>query len=282
MVGIANYKTGTKNNWRRRVWNEVSSRIDDKRSSKVIYLAGAQDLDRAVAVSKGFSASNMVAVDSERSVVESLRKCGKVAMQSRLSEAVAAFGGADVVLADFCCGLTSEVFKTAISAILLADTSKDFVLVANLQRGREHKDEIYDESSALDEDILHCAKETDSELLLSQVLPELMKHRGAKLYRLLISVLMRELASNPANGGALHFMHENANPELMTYRSSANKALKFDTLIISNPLRGCKIGAELRKAVIKDIGGSAARKSAAAKAVMTMRLSGGMKRQPQW
>jgi hypothetical protein len=72
-----NYKFGTKANWRRWQWNRIVERLAvPVRDAVVVYLAGPEDLDRPVALSKGFRPDNLIAVDRDGDVVKQLRMNG--------------------------------------------------------------------------------------------------------------------------------------------------------------------------------------------------------------
>lgn len=138
--GIEDYRFGNKNNWRRTVWNEIARRVEDKKEAVVLYLAAGQDLDRKVATSKGFRSNNLIAVDSDKGVVKSLRKRGRLAIEGGLSDVLAAWPRSrsiDVVFADYCCGLVAEVYNLTEIALLAGAIKPDGVLLVNMQRGRE-------------------------------------------------------------------------------------------------------------------------------------------------
>lgn len=51
MINEENYKFGTKNNWRRTIWNEIDSRLDKNEKDLIVLgLFGEQDLDRKIAM----------------------------------------------------------------------------------------------------------------------------------------------------------------------------------------------------------------------------------------
>lgn len=107
------YKFGQKNNWRRRVWNEIARRVADRRNALVLYLAGEQDLDRKVAVEHGFRPNNMIIVEKDKRVAACLRAEGKVVLNMSLNDALYAWPNESpevaVVYADLCCGLQPDV-----------------------------------------------------------------------------------------------------------------------------------------------------------------------------
>lgn len=109
------YKFGIKNNWRRQIWNEISSRIKvPKKEAIVVYLAGKEDLDRKVAIEKGFKPYNLIAIDRDKDVIDHLKSRGVLAIQGDLFDVIKGFcGNIDVLVADMCCGVTDEVYEFA-------------------------------------------------------------------------------------------------------------------------------------------------------------------------
>lgn len=67
-----NYSFGSKNHWRRTIWNEVLRRTQGReRDGYVLYLAGANNLDHAVAIEKRVPEHNLVAIDIRQSNIKS-------------------------------------------------------------------------------------------------------------------------------------------------------------------------------------------------------------------
>jgi hypothetical protein len=138
---IDNYKFGPKNNWRRTIWNEISSRVGkDKRDGIVLYLAGLEDLDRAVAVEKGFHPNNLIAIDRDQRVVDAMRAQGKLAIKGDLSSVIAHWPHdlpIAAIVADFCCGLEKSIFVDFVGSLTWAPLHPGCVVAVNLQRGRD-------------------------------------------------------------------------------------------------------------------------------------------------
>lgn len=134
-----NYRTGTKNNWRRRIWNEISRRIEDRDNAIVLYLAGPQDLDRKIMVEHGFNTDNLIIVERIREAVEMLRDEGKVVIHGDLFETVRAWPPdgpkISVIIADLCCGLEKKV---AGWGMWIHPATMRAVFLYNFQRGREY------------------------------------------------------------------------------------------------------------------------------------------------
>lgn len=145
---IDGYKFGQKNNWRRWQWNGICERLQkyspvSRRDAVVLYLSGAEDIDREVARSKGFSPTNLIAIDRSKKVVESVRNNGGLALNADLRETLLALTESklkiDVLVADFCCG-TNDRTKDFIDLIL--DKSAQIfrgppIVSCNFMRGRD-------------------------------------------------------------------------------------------------------------------------------------------------
>lgn len=134
------YKNGRKNQWRRTLWNSIVDRLEvPPRDAVVVYLPGPQDLDRAVAKSKGFREENLIPVERDPKFVKMIRKKGVSCVHGDLINAVAFMAlnhRVDVVLGDFMCGLELSI----INKILLLMTMKNLsgsVFAFNFLRGRD-------------------------------------------------------------------------------------------------------------------------------------------------
>src|SRR4030042_4063802 len=142
-----NYKFGQKNNWRRRVWNEIVYRLKkSKRLPKdalVLYLAGEQDLDRKIAIEKGFNPDNLIIIEKNLSIADKLRKDKKLVLKGDILEILCGWANlgksADVIYGDFCCGLEPSlgIFEDVTHASSLTDA----IILLNLQRGRDPRSE---------------------------------------------------------------------------------------------------------------------------------------------
>lgn len=270
MVGISDYKTGTKNNWRRRSWNEIARRVKDKKNATVLYLAAEQDLDRAVAVSKGFCADNLISVDMRKEVVDKHRSDGKLSIHGKINEILAQYiDGVDVLVGDFCSGLTQDVADTFSAAIVGGFVRQGGVALFNIQRGRER-----------DLDWLYI--EEILEALASTGIKD--KHRGVVLWNRHILEGFESHKQNVTFEYFRQYMNDRYMPTKTSYPSSVNKALKFDTLIVSQPYpftnQHRKIWSENyfnRRDIARHT-----RNIAATKAIATMRKTGNLPHSPRW
>lgn len=136
--GIDNYKFGRKNNWRRTVWNEIARRTNNKRNSRILYLAGEQNLDAEVAEQKGFDRRNMIAVEMDAERMKKLRQSGVTVIHENLIEVLNSWPNnhkVDVIVADFCFGFNSDAYE--LYDMLQNPALVDSVLLVNFQRGRD-------------------------------------------------------------------------------------------------------------------------------------------------
>lgn len=219
MTGIDDYKFGRKNNWRRSVWNEISSRVPNRRDALVIYLAGAQDLDRAVACSKGFRSENLIAVDQDKSVVSHLRSGGKIAIQGNLLHVVACWPQScpiSVLFADLCCGLTDQTARLLECVAGSPGLSTDAVVMMNLQRGRERGSNTHN-FMRLESNTIHRGQRLILWLAIQFSLPLFMEVQGVpskQEMRALYATLRRDM-----------------DPEYFSYRSTVT----MDSVVFNKP-----------------------------------------------
>ena len=69
------YGTGEKGKWRRQCWNIIDKKNEKPRRQTMIhYLAGENDYDRKIALSKGYMPENMVAIERDKKTAKKLRK----------------------------------------------------------------------------------------------------------------------------------------------------------------------------------------------------------------
>jgi hypothetical protein len=134
------YKFGPKNNWRRWAWNRVTERLGClPKDAVVIYLAGAQDLDRNVALERGFLNWNLIACESSTRVVQALRDQRVLTIHGDLFETLLAWPH-DVrvaaVIGDFCGGLSTKMLCRILQLDILPHL-RCAVLCFNWLRGRE-------------------------------------------------------------------------------------------------------------------------------------------------
>jgi hypothetical protein len=140
LVGASrNYKVGPKNNWRRTVWNEILRRTNGREQTEIIlYLAGPQDLDRAIAVEKGVPTQNMVAIDIDCDNVASVRQQRLPVLSSDVFAVLRAWPKSQPVCAvilDFCSGLTLQGLD--VYDVFERPPLRNAVVMVNFMRGRD-------------------------------------------------------------------------------------------------------------------------------------------------
>jgi hypothetical protein len=233
-----NYKFGTKANWRRWQWNRIVERLAvPVRDAVVVYLAGPEDLDRPVALSKGFRPDNLIAVDRDGDVVKQLRMNGTLAINATLMESVVWFPPTkqiDAVVADYMGGFSASA---GVDFLRMAKTpqARRAVFAVNLMHGRESS--FRETRKLLSNMICDAGGDEDDKL-----------HRG--LYCVLF--LMREwfsdltycdgaveiLKADLRIGGPLiksiqSRMSDHMNPDYETYKSS--QGMYYDSAVFNNP-----------------------------------------------
>lgn len=136
--GIGNYRFGQKNNWRRTVWNEMASRVKNRRDARILYLAGEQNLDSEIAEQKGFRKQNMIAIEIDKGRTASLRANSVNTINGNLMDVLYNWPHkhkVDVVVADFCFGFEAksvDLFDSISNPALV-----DAACLINFQRGRD-------------------------------------------------------------------------------------------------------------------------------------------------
>ena len=133
------YRFGPKNNWRRAVWNEVLRRTDGReKTHPILYLAGPQDLDRAVAIDKGVPTQNMIAVDLDQGNVDRVRSAGLPSIRGEILDVLWAWPNdrpVSAVMFDFCSGLTRDV--AGVYDVFMRKPLRNAVVSVNFMRGRD-------------------------------------------------------------------------------------------------------------------------------------------------
>jgi hypothetical protein len=133
------YRFGAKNHWRRTVWNDVLSRTNRREKREpVLYLAGPDDADRPVAVSKGVPALNLIAIDYNKANAEAVRKRGYPALHAQAVDVLWSWPEhrpSCAVLLDLCCGLERSTVRMLTG--LCRSPFSGAVVMVNQQRGRD-------------------------------------------------------------------------------------------------------------------------------------------------
>lgn len=134
------YKFGTKNNWRKWLWNRIAERLHvPARNAVVLYMGAAEDLDRAEALRRGFTNTNLIHVDRDAKVTAAIRRAGGLGVTGDFFDVVRCWPqhhSIDVVLGDFCNGLTLANL-TGVVQLPLWRQCRESVFAFNLLRGRD-------------------------------------------------------------------------------------------------------------------------------------------------
>lgn len=305
------YLFGGKNNWRRWQWARMRDALDGRgRVAKavVVYLAGEHDHDRRLAVSKGFTAENLIAVDESEDVVMGLREMKVLAIKGNIldvAEVWAPDRALDVLVLDLCSGLYKGL-RARISTLVGKIHLRDTVFALNLARGREWGFVDYDHGMARANTNV-CLELMGSRMRVAE---EKKLHRGlaalchAMIYEAhLLMGRMKQVGGGlvipdiKEGGGfddtvalVLQWMLIKANASIHTYWSPEAKQ-NFDGIVWRNPvggilLEGSKAGLidsgminrwiEMRREEIRAGGRKALRRRMAATlAHRTMRINEG-------
>lgn len=273
------YNFREKNSWRRWQWKKIKRKIMSygiyPKDAVVLYLAGEKNYDWPAARHCGFKYKNMIACEINKNATKELRTKKVNVVNCGLSDAILYWGNTiriDVIVADFCGGFTKDLHNFTMSLFGSKGISYNCVLSINLLRGRDPMiNYVY-----AHEDHKKYAK-------LFNIPPI---HRGGIFMILLFSQLMRLLIDaheqigrelqNPQ--GILNYFVDNIIPNFNSYKS---KKQVFDSCIvdigwISKMIRdrsgehGVELDASLASSNFKNV----CAKTAAAKAIRTMRING--------
>lgn len=208
-----NYDNGRKNNWRRWEWNRiVDFLVTPPREAVVLYLAGKDDLDRQIALSRGFRNDNLIAVDRDARIVNSLRASGSLAIKGDIFSAAIEWPldkQVNVVIPDLCSGWDLKTHTGLVACMIITAPE---VVSLNFLRGR-------------DKQVSHA----------KSCFPVEEKHRGFLAYGAAVSALAREIGKKQECG--FDFV-KNALIDLSSLAENSYKSGSqvFDSVVFRNPL----------------------------------------------
>lgn len=212
------YRFDEKYHWRKWMWNSVSKLQPHPHRAVVLYLAGSSDLDRPLALRKGFKSENLIAVEKDSRAVQELRKSGALTVDGNILDVALSWPverPVGALLFDFCSGLELKIWKR-LELALLRPPFWDAVFAFNLLRGRD------------------ASSNNERKDFIT-------KHRGRILLsRMLWSGLfVYEKESNTPNAleedagaEALLALNKIAAPRMYSYKSGT---LRFDSIVFRNP-----------------------------------------------
>lgn len=275
-----NYKNGAKNHWRRNIWNRIVERLAvPARDAVVLYLAGASDLDRSVALSKGFRDANLIAVDRDMSKVSFLRRRGNLCLKGDFFDVVRSVSiPVHVIHADMCGGLSNNM-RDHVALWACLPNTKNAVVCANMCRGHDAQSNEWrnflraNNPDRNDADFKHRGKllHTHSLMIAALMLADAIKVENGKL----------AFSPKPGFEDVQKLIYENACVQYEhvtqawthSYRSGN---LYFDSVVYVLPHRNDEFDGDWHKSAQKLLGiSSLARNVAAILAHRTRRLQGG-------
>lgn len=136
------YRSGQKNNWRRRVWNLLLANMRvPAREARGVFLPGPEILDLAVASSKGFRPENLTAIEIKGHLASSLRRQWRCPVVHEVIDgAVLCWPESDpldFIIADYCGTLNQAQYLRDALLCSRGLNRRGCVLIINLLRGRE-------------------------------------------------------------------------------------------------------------------------------------------------
>jgi len=283
---INGYKFGNKNNWRRWVWNRIVEKYKKpKKDAVIVYLAGMEDLDRKIAIERGFSPSNMIAVDNSKEVVETLRKKGAIAIHGDLFGVLKGFSGTavriDILIADVCCGVNDSVYRFA--EYMTDDENAnifDFDMFNGLDENKGRTIRLKD--LRLPVVMFNFMRGRDPGIILNSFKDKKIKHRGRMLMETMSDIRSKSKSNNTiiSNSGFQHDLQSN-NPgaEVIEEWESEWYSPEYRSYKSGNIVMDSVVFNTMCPPVIKKdpVPNEYTKKVAAALAVRTMRMNGKLK-----
>jgi len=237
MVGLAEYTSRPKETWRGWQWNRIAERLagDSKAPSAqrracsratALYLCGPEDIDRQVALGKGFRTENLVAVDLDEASILRVREGGGIGVCARLEELLVTWPAdwpIDVVVADTCTGFSASAIGLFAALVASPGVSDRTVVSVNLQRGR-------------DKDTTEWREKIGGGL--GAIGEELPKHRGHEwlmgcnclMAAISANRLPRGISRNDVMAARVHGLLERQEPVTQTYRNS-KRSVRMDSVV---------------------------------------------------
>jgi len=285
----------TKKLWREWAWKQARKRVIangvNPKDAIVLFLPGEKCLDVPIAKKNKFQFHNMFAVERDRVTIKNLRKKGINVISADFAEVLQNWVGPpliDVIMADYCCGLTRLTANLTGALYASPTTKKGTVAIVNLLRGHDPlisawRKVITDDSKYLDYGMSADISKKNRTAFIKE------KHRGRMFYSLYMSGWVTQfIEENNLSGkdgpAILKFyfgMSFLSLPKFKSYKSKHGNTM-MDSVAFSLPFGGREIHAGLkdkdkrvlaRKLSEQVMNGSCQSKIAAAKAIRTMRIN---------
>lgn len=219
------YDFGPKRHWRRWVWNRIAERLGyygsngvrfcRPRDALAVYLSGAMDFDRQIAIDRGFHADNLIAVDRTSSVVRNVRNRGALCVNGDILHAAIAIAKRrrlDVVHADLCCGLSPQL-AVDIMQLMLMPNAQRCVVSVNMMRGRDPQSNAFRS---------FWGRWSST------------KHRGRWLHFSVLWEFAKHAGDQTAAASMIRTLDRHTLPAFNEYRSDSGQT--FDSVVFYNPV----------------------------------------------
>lgn len=220
------YTCGNKQHWRRTVWNRISAlvRRDWRSSAIVLYLAGAEDRDRAIAKQRGFVDWNLIAIERHSATINRLRDARSLTVDGDVVSTLLSWPRdkrVHVLHLDLCCGFDKKTVDGLFRA-LARPPFMGAVVAVNMMRGRDANSRDQREWVA---DIVARLPKYDQSSLND-------KHRGVTWWYVMAGPWI-DLAQHDGEVAAL-LLQVRAMACFLSYRSDTRQT--FDTIVFPNLL----------------------------------------------
>jgi hypothetical protein len=281
---VKDYGFGQKKHWRRTQWNQILERTRGREKSEpILYLAGPDDNDRAVAVSKGVPAHSLIAIDRDEVNVGRVKAGGHSAIQADVETILRSWPRQRKVCAlmlDFCSGLEGR-YRLDLREPLLRTPFAGAAVMLNFQRGRDKSSENLRQNLLKGPGFLKCLGHFPQVRFASDWSMSEKNRAGMFIFTLacdLVEGAMLSLGFTRPFDGALmtqtfRKVFEDFSPFFYSYQSGN---VVFDSVVFTVPQLpdGTGLQDELGDAV--DYGGdtATARRISAMLAIRTSRMRG--------
>lgn len=227
-----------KNQWRRWIWNRCVSQLAvTPADATVIYLPGAADLDRDVAIAKGFKQHNLVPVERSSQKIRSLRGRGIRCIGDDILVVAQAWDKPiHVLMLDFCCGLERKL-ALAITPLLMRPHMRNAVIALNLMRGRDPSSSDIRDFARDAMQVIKFPNSADLDAIDPGI--NAPKHRGLLLHYLVTLVFTDwithavEKRQKDLPQTLDHCLRKLERPAVCSYRSTTSQT--FDSIVFRNP-----------------------------------------------